>query len=115
MKNYSRRAKSLAILEGTAIRRSNYEPPYLRILWRLGFDVRPPHFVPFFQMAAIATAWFSIAFGTMMWAFAWSKQGWTVASAAEAACGAGTFWGFWMAAYYAHGRRKYRLPRWASL
>lgn len=95
--------------------RSNYEPLYLRILWRFGFDVPPPHFLSFFQAATVATVWFALAFGTAMWILVWSKQGWTVLSAIAIACATGAFWGGGMAIYYACDRRKYGLPTWASL
>ena len=112
---HSRRAQSLAILKGTGIWRSNYEPPYLRALWRIGFEIPPPHFVPFSQIVTFATAWFSIVWGAIMWVFTWSTQGLTGMSAISISCGAGLFFGFSLALYYAHGRRKYKFPTWESL
>lgn len=111
----SRRAQSLAILKNTGMWRCNYEPPYLRVLWRMGVEIPPPHFVPFSRMVIFAMAWFSAAWGAIMWPLVWSKQGMTGVSAVGISCGTGLFLGFSMAIYFAYGRRKYRLPRWASL
>lgn len=112
---FSKRDKSLAILKATGMWRSNYEPPYLRVLWRFGLDIRPPHFVPFFQILIFAAAWFAIAWGTFMWISTWSSQGPVGMSLVGRACGAGLFFGFFMAVYYAYGRRKYQLPKWTSI
>lgn len=115
MTSDSRRTKAFAILANTGILRSNYEPPYVRMLWRLGFDAPPPHFVPFLRIAVMAGLWFGLAFGMIMWLLVWARQGVPAAFAASLAGGAGVFFGLAMAAYYAHGRRKYRLPDWNSL
>lgn len=111
----SRRTNALSILKKTRIWRCNYEPPYLRFLWRMGVELPPPHFVPFFQTASIAAAWFSLLWGAFMWFFVWGRQGMLGSSAIAISCATGTFFGVVMASYYAYGRRKYHLPRWVSL
>jgi len=95
--------------------RCNYEPPYLRALWRIGLELPPPHFVPFSRIVISAMTWFSTTWGAFMWLFIWSEQGVTVISAVSISCVAGLFFGVAMAMYYAYGRRKYRLPEWTSL
>ena len=112
---HSRRAQSLAILKKTGIWRCSYEPPYLRLLWRIGVEIPPPHFASFFQTSAIAAIWFSAAWGAFMWFFVWSTQGLAGISAVAISCGAGLFFGVAMASYYAYERRQYHLPRWTSL
>jgi hypothetical protein len=112
---HSRRARSLAILKDTGIWRCNYEPPYLRLLWRMGIDMPPPHFMPFFQTVILAAAWFSGAWGVCMWFSVWSQQGLNPTAAIAISSCAGLFFGFSMALYYAHARRKYSLPSWTSL
>jgi membrane associated rhomboid family serine protease len=115
MTSSSRRARSLAILASTGIRRSNYEPPYLRVLWRLGFDTPPPHFVRFLPMFSFAAAWFGVGYGATMWALFWQKRGISGNVAIVGSCLAGLFFGFAMASYYARGRRRHQLPDWESL
>lgn len=111
----SRRTKGLAILANTGISRSSYEPPYLRLLWRLGFDVAPPHFVPFWRILLIAGAWFGFSWGGVMWVAFWSDQGIPGRLAVGSSAVAGLLFGLSMAGYYAYGRRKYQLPDWDSL
>lgn len=111
----ARRQQALAILGQTGMQRSSYAPPLLCILWRMGVQVRPPHFMGFWRAVVLAGSWFGLAWGLFMWFTVWSRQpvdGWT---AVTGAVGAGLFFGLSMAVYYAHGRKKYRLPDWASL
>jgi hypothetical protein len=108
----SRRAQSLDILKSTGMRRSNYEPPFLRALWRMGVEIPPPHFMPFIQIAIFAAALCSIVWGVVIWSLVWPRQG---MSALAISCGAGLCVGYFLAIYYAYGRRKYRLPEWRSL
>ncbi len=115
MTMHARRARSLAILAETGIWRSNYEPPFLRLLWRLGIDIPPPHFVSFVPMFLLSAAWFGFSFGIVMWILQWQRQGMGGMAAVIAACLVGLFFGLAMASYYARGRRKYRLPEWESL
>jgi len=50
---------ALAILARTGIRPIFYAPPTHRLLWRLGFRIRPPHFSG--QLANILFAWLVVA------------------------------------------------------
>ena len=115
MTDLARRAKALALLKSTGILRSNYEPPYLRALWRLGVDARPPHFMPFAGAALAAAAWFGIAWGALMWMTTWSRGHMAVAPLLPVSCAAGLLFGIAMASYYAYGRRKHQLPAWETL
>lgn len=111
----SRRAHALQLLAATGIWRSNYEPPMLRALWKLGMQVPPPHFVPFWTMVLFASAWFGVAWGAIMWFTNWSRQGLPLAYALIMAALAGLLFGLAMALYYARGRRKHGLPAWDAL
>lgn len=111
----SRRTKALATLEATGMWRSHYEPPVLRVLWRFGLQIRPPHFLPFSQMLILASAWFGIFWGAAMWTLVWSKNGLAGVSAIGLSCATGLLFGLTMALYYAYGRRQYQLPNWNSL
>jgi len=115
MYNDTRRTKALAILADTGILRSNYEPPYLRLLWRLGVDAAPPHFVAFWRILVLAGIWFGTSWGAFMSLFSWIQQGLPTHMIMAASAGAGLFFGLSMAGYYAYGRRKYQLPRWNSI
>ncbi|MFZ6755548.1 DUF6404 family protein, partial [Undibacterium sp. Dicai25W] len=39
-----KRGAALKLLESIGISRSNYAPPLVRLLWRVGIDIPPPHF-----------------------------------------------------------------------
>lgn len=111
----SRRMKALELLKSTGMWPSNYEPPILRALWKLGFKIPPPHFVPFWKTTLFASIWFGGAWGTVMWLTVWSRQGVPLMFALVTAAAAGIFFGLCVSVYYAYGRRKHRLPEWSSL
>jgi hypothetical protein len=111
----TQRSQALAILEKTGIWRSNYAPPYLRLLWSMGIKAAPPHFVPYPKTVLFAGFWFAVAWRGAMWLSLWSSEGMSAKSALVTASVGGIFFGFAMATYYAYGRRKYQLPDWQSL
>jgi hypothetical protein len=111
----SRRAKALDLLKSTGMLRSNYEPPLLRAFWKIGFEVPPPHFLPFWKVMSFGAVWFGGVWGVFMWLAVWSGQGVPLAMSLCIAALAGAAFGLFMSFYYAHGRRKYRLPAWSAL
>lgn len=115
MKTNPRREAALKALASTGMYRSNYEPPFLRLMWRLGFIVPPPHFAPFWFNAISSGIYFGIVWGVLMWFMSWSRQDMGLADALIAAASAGVLFGASMAVYYAHGKRKYSLPSWNDL
>ena len=115
MKTDQRREAALKALASAGMHRSNYEPPLLRLMWRLGWNVPPPHFAPFWGNAIVSGLFFGIAWGVLVWFMSWSRQGMSLAGVLIAATGAGVLFGATMAGYYAHGKRKYSLPSWHEL
>jgi len=111
----ARRVKALELLAASGIRQSNYLPAATALLWRLGVKVRPPHFYRFAGTALVCGLHFGLAWGLFMWLVVWSSQGLSVATAFSGAVSAGAFFGLAMAAYYAYGRKKHRLPPWEKL
>jgi len=95
--------------------RSNYEPPALRLLWRLGVDVPPPHFASFSSTALALGTFFGFAWGLAMWLFLWRAQAVPAETVLIVVFVAGLLFGTCMASYYAFGRRRYKLPPWNSL
>src|SRR5437660_5224471 len=108
MKTNEKREAALKVLAATGIRRSNYAPPLVRLLWRLGLDVPPPHFGNFWGTALFMGSFFGVGWGLIMWLFVWSLQGIPVAFVFSTAIGAGVMFGLSMAGYYAYGQHKYQ-------
>jgi uncharacterized membrane-anchored protein len=95
--------------------RSNYEPPLLRLLWRLGLNVPPPHFAGFVATALFSGGFFALLWGVIMWFLTWSRSGMSPTGAVTTAVFGGVLFGLMMASYYYWGRRKHRLPEWKDL
>jgi Family of unknown function (DUF6404) len=103
---------ALELLSSTGIWRSNYAPPLLRFLWRLGVKVPPPHFVSFAGNFAFTGSYFGIIWGLAMWFVSWSHQGMPLERAFQTAIPADLIFGFLMASLYRHRARKHRIPLW---
>jgi Family of unknown function (DUF6404) len=115
MNTNTKRTRALKVLAATGIWRSNYEPPLLRLLWRLGLNVPPPHFAGFFSTAAIEGVFFGVLWGFLMWLLVWSSRGMTFTPVAVLSALTDLFFGLAMAGYYAQGKHKYKLPTWQEL
>lgn len=120
MYSRAKRIAALEILARTGMERGNYAPPLLWICWRVGINVPPPHFVPFRKIAIALGSYFTIAFalatGLALPLIRWFFEGrlwWGLLAASDV--GAGVLFGLIMAAYYASGRRKHKLPGWQDL
>jgi hypothetical protein len=109
------RSAALALLAATGIRRANYLPPAVRVLWSFGVNVPPPHFASFLKVSLLSGGVFGVLWGSFMWLFVWRSSALPFAASAGISILAGAFFGILMAAYYAYGRRKYKLPSWESL
>jgi hypothetical protein len=115
MEFQARRDRAIALLEQRGIECSSYAPPLMRLLWRCGVQVRPPHFMGFAAAALLSGSWFAVGWGLVMWVGFWSRHNTALHAALLTACAAGLFFGLSMAGYYAHQRRKHGLPSWESL
>lgn len=110
-----KRAAALQLLQEAGINEAVYSPPLLRALWRFGFKVPPPHFAKFLPTAAVSGALFALGWGLIMWLLQWSSTGLPPTLAVGASLAAGALFGISMGVYYAHDRKKHRLPAWSSL
>ena len=111
----AKREEALRLLKSTGIRESNYCPPLLRLLWRLGLQVPPPHFANFGATAVFAGSFFGISWGLLMWLFFWQGAGMKPTAVVGISAIAGALFGLTMSAYYAYGRKKHALPSWRTL
>ena len=108
----AKRHAALELLETTGIWKSNYAPPGVKLLWRLGVACPPPHMASFSGTALVAGLYFAVGWGLCMWLFFWSKRPLPITSALLLSIIVGIFFGLFMASYYAFGRRKHQLPFW---
>ena len=96
------------------VSKSTAAPPAWRLLWRLGIEVPPPLFIPFFPGALAMGSYFAVFWGLIMWAFFWFRQGMSFVAMAAATLVAGALFGLFMAAYFRHVSRKHKLPAWSE-
>jgi membrane associated rhomboid family serine protease len=111
MSTLSRRELALQILSKTGMQVSNYSPPAVRLLWRMGIDCPPPHFARFWPVFFISGVYFGVMLGLFMWLATLYRPLFLLSSVPFGAAIAGCCFGFFMASYYAIGRWKYQLPR----
>lgn len=116
MTEYERKlAAAMAEMAQTTMKRSNYNPPALRLQQRLGWEARPPHYATFWRITLGYALWFGTVWGIAMWFLSWRSAGFTVLAAVGAAALAGVLFGLIMAAYYKRAGRKHQLSRWEDL
>lgn len=106
--------RSLALLSQRGLPRNRYEPPLFRLLWKIGVEVPPPHYMSFAKVAISYAVWFAVFWWGFMWVLVWSRQGRAMGDDVLVAVAAGAFFGLVMAWFYERDRRKLRLPAWES-
>lgn len=59
-----KKARAIALMDSKKMWRSNYAPPLLRILWRLGIRLPPLPFMPFWQVTVLTGGLWGISWVT---------------------------------------------------
>ncbi|MBW8879911.1 MAG: hypothetical protein JF615_00410 [Asticcacaulis sp.] len=118
----AKKQTALDVLAATGIWRSNYAPPLSQLMWRLGVQVRPPHFNGFLANFLTMGLYFGIAMGAAFYFlqpviadFDGVPSSSPVTLAVLSGAIAGAVFGLAMASYYAYGAAKFRLPAWNAL
>ncbi len=62
-----KKARAIALMDSKKMWRSNYAPPLLCILWRLGIRLPPLPFMPFWQVTLLMGSLWGISWGCAMW------------------------------------------------
>jgi uncharacterized protein YybS (DUF2232 family) len=101
---------ALERLSSTGMWRSNYAPPYYRLLWRLGVTIPPPHFSHFTFNFAFSFISFSVALALWVW---FSRGGSLIDIIAQNFI-YGVLFAIGMTAIYAYGKIKHRIPSWSE-
>ena len=84
-------------------------PPFYRLLWRLGIEVRPPLFASFWSFAMVTGLGFGVVWGLII---AFLQQSYPASCALWTAPVGGALFGSTMAAYLRWQAHKFALPRW---
>ena len=91
--------------------RSNYAPPLLRILWRLGIRLPPLPFMPFWQVTLLMGGLWGISWGWAMWFMYWGPSGMVAGEAIIISITSGFLFGLLMAYFFIY----YFVFRWTIL
>ncbi|OYO31385.1 DUF6404 family protein [Janthinobacterium sp. PC23-8] len=113
-----RKTRAMELLQATGMMRSHYAPPLIRLLWKAGVQIAPPHFQSFLSTALLTGGWFGLFMGVFLGVFGWFQGAAPLQAALiamAAACVAGLLFGLALASFYAHDRRKHQLPDWSTL
>lgn len=110
-----KKQRALALMAEKKMWRSNYAPPILRLLWKLGAQIPPPPFMPFWLNMLCFGGFFGSVWGLFMWFTTWQNQGHNVLMAVQSSLLAGVLFGLFMALYHYWRKRVNKLPDWGSL
>ncbi|WP_368758775.1 DUF6404 family protein [Klebsiella oxytoca] len=111
----ARKQKALAIMAERRMWKSNYAPPLVRLLWRLGVKIPPLPFMSFWRLFVVMAAPFSIGYGLLMYLMVWRAQGMSPLFACAVSLIAGVLFGLTMALFHLWRRRANKLPDWNDL
>lgn len=111
----ARKQKALAIMADRRMWKSNYAPPLVRLLWRLGIKIPPLPFMSFWRLFVVMAVPFSIGYGLLMYLMVWRTQGMSPYSACVLSLLAGVFFGIFMALFHLWRKKANGLPEWKDL
>ncbi len=107
-----KKARAIALMDSKKMWRSNYAPPLLRILWRLGIRLPPLPFMPFWQVTVLTGGLWGISWGCAMWFIYWGPSGMVAGEAIIISITGGGLSGLCMASFHWWRRKVKRLPSW---
>lgn len=110
-----KKERAIAIMENKKMWSSNYAPPLLRVLWKIGVKVPPLPFASFWQITLLMGILFGPLWGLLMWFFLWRSMGVPPTVAISISIVAGGGFGFLMAVYHGWRKKANKLPDWNSL
>ncbi|MBY8441950.1 hypothetical protein KXZ25_26185 [Klebsiella pneumoniae] len=110
-----KKERALAIMKSKNMWRSNYAPPLLRGLWRLGLKIPPLPFASFWQLTFIMGFGFGLVWGLIMWFSTWRNMGVQPSGAILRSLSGGILFGLMMAAFHGWRRKANNLPDWKDL
>lgn len=116
MSDYQRRFKAAeSELEKAGIWPSNAVPPYIWFLRKLGLKPLPPHYRPLWRSFLGQSTFYTLLIGPVSFSIVGGPAERSLTEFGFRTVLLGLVLGFSMVIYYAVGRRKYALSRWADL
>ena len=107
-----KKARAIALMDSKKMWRSNYAPPLLCILWRLGIRLPPLPFMPFWQVTLLMGSLWGISWGCAMWFIYWRPSGMVAGEAIIISITGGFLFGLLTASFHWWRRKVKRLPSW---
>ena len=101
-------------LEDAGIWRSNYNPPPLDLLRKIGYRILPPHYRSFLVNFISQTLFFTTIWGGIMWLLVWQAEHVAAYFALLVSISVGLFMGFCMAVYYKFSAKHHHLSDWSD-
>lgn len=102
-------------LEQARIWKSNYYPPYLKLMHALGINLRFPHYNSFIVNLLSMSTFFALIWGAIMYVSFGAQRASSLPTIIISALTVGLLFGIFMASYYKHGNRKYKLTPWNEI
>ena len=110
-----KKERAIAIMDRKKMWRSNYAPPLLRLLWKMGFKIPPLPFASFWQITLLMGGMFGFIWGVVMWFVSWKSMGMQPTVAIGTTMGAGVLFGVFLAVFHWWRKLVNHLPDWDSL
>ncbi|WP_217557893.1 DUF6404 family protein [Vibrio metschnikovii] len=102
-------------LSDKGVRRSNYNPLFVKLLRKFGLCVPPPYYQVFFANVMFCLIFFAPFWGFFQWFLVWNELGKPVLEAVYISLLAGVLFGLVMATFYYIRRKQLNLTDWSSL
>ncbi len=104
--------KAMQELKGTPIWKSNYNPPFYKLIRRLGIQSRPPHYNTFLSNSYRMSLYFAAIWAVFLLAFSWTNDDISKFNVVIVSILIGMFFGVVMGIYYWYSFRTNSLTEW---
>ncbi len=110
-----KKERAIAIMKSKNMWRSNYAPPLLLGLWKLGIKIPPLPFASFWQITLIMGGGFGTFWGLIMWFSTWQFNEVQPAEAVFRGICSGIIFGVLLAAFHWWRKKANNLPEWKNV
>jgi hypothetical protein len=110
-----KKERAIALMESKNMWKSNYAPPLIRGLWKLGLKIPPLPFMPFWQTTLITGIFFGSAWGLIIWFFSWEQMGVSLSAAILTSFISSILFGVTVAVCSWWLKKRNNLPTWNEI